>query len=161
MPSETNKKPNFTPSQAKLKAANFCAYQERTQRELRDKLYDWGQSTDDVEEIISWLITENYLNEERFAKAFVGGKFRIKKWGRNKILQELKARNLSPYCIKKGMLEIDDEGYEQNLRSLLEKKNTELKEKNPLVRNHKLSQYLLSKGYESEMIWQAIKSISQ
>jgi len=158
MPTENKKKENLTPSQARLKAANFCAYQERTQKEVRDKLYELGQSTDDVEEIISWLITENYLNEERFAKAFVGGKFRIKKWGRNKILQELKARNISPYCIKKGMLEIDEEGYHQNLLSLLEKKSAELKEKNPLVRNHKLSQYLLSKGYESELIWEVLKS---
>lgn len=88
-------KKTFSRSQAKLKAEAFCAYQERAQQELRDKLYEWGLHADEVEEIISELIVDNFLNEERFAIAYVSGKFRMKGWGKIKIKQGLKYKNVS------------------------------------------------------------------
>jgi regulatory protein len=151
------KKKKYTPAQAFLKAQLFCAYQERYQQEMRDKLYEWGLFPDAVENVIAQLITDNFLNEERFAKAYAGGKFRIKKWGRVKIKLELKKRNISEYCIRKGMQEIDDEAYLQTLKKLIEKKNKETKEKNPLVRNSKVARYVASRGFEQDLIWDVIK----
>ena len=93
----------YTPAQAFVKIASFCAYQERTQQEVRVKLYEYGIKTDEVEVIIVKLIEDNFLNEERFAKVYAGGKFRIKKWGRLKISRALEMKELSSYCIKSGL----------------------------------------------------------
>src|SRR5688500_741234 len=101
--------------QALIKARNYCAYQERCQQEVRDKLYEWGLWPEAVENIIVELITDNFLNEERFATTFAGGKFRIKKWGRVKIKLELKKRKISEYCIKQAMKEIDEKDYLKTL----------------------------------------------
>eukprot|EP01137_Pigoraptor_chileana_P009486 Opistho-2@57843 len=106
-----------------VKAANFCAYQERTQQEVRKRLAELEVEGDEAEEMIVWLIENNYLNEERFARIFAGSKFRQKRWGRLKIRQELKMRGVSEYCLKAGMSEIDDEDYLQTLTDLLEKKS--------------------------------------
>ncbi len=92
-------------TKAKQKIAHYCAYQERCQQEVRSKLYQYGLYKNQVEETLAWLITEGYLNEERFAKTFAGGKFRVKKWGKLKIEQALKQKQLSSYCIRKGMAE--------------------------------------------------------
>ncbi len=154
------KNKTYTRSEALLKAASFCAYQERTQQEVRDKLYDYGLFSDEVEEIISYLITENYINEERYAKAYAGGKFRLKKWGRLKIRQGLKASGLSEYCIKQGMAEVDPEQYEQHLTDLLDKKNASLKEPDVLKRTQKLVAFALSKGYENDIVWEKVKEIT-
>ena len=107
---------------AKLKAANFCAYQERSQKEVRNKLYSYGLYTDQVDELLSDLIVDGYVNEERFAKAFIGGKFRIKKWGRVKILQAIALHKISDYCIREGLKEIDEDEYEATLIEIIEKK---------------------------------------
>jgi regulatory protein len=101
---EKKPKKKLTPNQALIKAQMSCAYQERCQQEIRDKLYEWGLHSNEVENIIADLISTNFLNEERFAKAFAGGKFRIKKWGKVKIKIELKKRKISDYCIRKGLL---------------------------------------------------------
>ncbi|MEQ8925876.1 MAG: RecX family transcriptional regulator, partial [Fulvivirga sp.] len=90
-------KKKLSPKEAKLKAADYCAYQERSQQQVRDKLYTYGLYSEDVERILSELITENFINEERFAIAYAGGKFRVKKWGRNKILQGLNQHRVSNY----------------------------------------------------------------
>ena len=89
------------------KARKYCAFQERCHQELREKLYSWLLPEKSVEQIISELISEGFLNEERFAKAFSRGKFRIKRWGKNKITNELKRRNISEYSIRKGLKEIE------------------------------------------------------
>src|SRR3954470_11095456 len=99
----------FTPQQAKEKIQRYCAYQERCHQEVRHKLFEFGLYQSEVDEILTGLITDGFLNEERFAKAFAGGKFRMKKWGRIKITHELEARNISKNCIRTGLLEIDDE----------------------------------------------------
>ncbi len=154
---EVKKKKKYTPSQAFLMAQRYCTYQERCQQEVRDKLYDWGLFPDAVENAIAQLITENFLNEERFAKAYAGGKFRIKKWGRVKIKLELKKRHISDYCIRKGMQEINEEDYYQTLKSLLQKKAKEIKDRNPLVKNSKIAKYATSRGFEPDLIWDFIK----
>lgn len=154
-----DKKPKkkLTPNQATIKAQNSCAYQERCQQEMRDKLYEWGLHTNDVENIIANLISDNFLNEERFAKAFAGGKFRIKKWGRVKIKIELKRKKISDYCIKKGMQEIDDKDYIKTLRDILTKKLKENPKGKQQIRNYKAAQYAMSRGFESDLIWDILK----
>lgn len=156
-----DKKPKkkLTPNQATIKAQNSCAYQERCQQEMRDKLYEWGLYSTDVENIIANLISDNFINEERFAKAFAGGKFRIKKWGRVKIKIELKRRKISDYCIKKGMLEIDDTDYLKTLKDILTKKLKENPKGKQQVRNYKAAQYAMSRGFESDLIWEEIKKL--
>lgn len=153
MYSENIKPKKLTPSQAKLKAESYCAYQERCQKEMRDKLYEWGLHSNDVESIIADLISANFINEERFAKAFAGGKFRIKKWGRIKIKLELKARKISDYCIKQAMKEIDETEYVKTLNEIITKKAKDIKGLKLHIKNYKLANYALSRGYENDLIW--------
>lgn len=150
-------KKKLTPQQALTRAQLSCAYQERCQQEMRDKLYEWGLYSDAVENIISDLITTGYLNEERFAKTFAGGKFRIKKWGRIKIRIELKKRKISEYCIKSAMQEINDTDYIKTLKQLIAKKSKEIKGGKLQVRNYKIAQYIASKGFEQNLIWDILK----
>ncbi len=152
---EGNKK-KYTPKQAKLKMESFCAYQERAQQEVREKLYTWGLQSEDVENIIAELITENFLNEERFAKAFVRGKFRIKKWGKVKIIQHLKAKRISSPLIKIALREIDLDEYEENLDTLIQKKIGSPAGSLNLAEKAKLMRYLQSKGYENDLIFQRL-----
>lgn len=143
-----------------VKAANFCAYQERTQAEVRERLQKWGVEGDEADEIIVYLIEDNYLNEGRFAKIFAGSKFRVKNWGRQKILYELKARKLSEHSIREGLAEIDDEDYIEKLKALIEKKKRELRtEKQPLVLKQKLALYAMSKGFEGDLVWDIINKL--
>ena len=151
---------NFTPQQSVPKIKQYCAYQERCHAEVRDKLYSFGLNKIEVEEIISELITENYLNEERFAIHYAGGKFRMKQWGKNKIKQSLKFKQVSDYCIKKALKEIDDKEYEKTFLKLTELKLKALKsEKNIFIKKRKLQDFLLMKGYESEMIREVVNKI--
>src|SRR5688572_6026224 len=108
----------ITPAEAVAKAEKYCAYQERSHQEVRSKLYTYGLWKKDVEEILTQLITSGFLNEERFAKAFAGGKFRMKKWGKHKIENELKHRGLSSRCIQTGLKEIDNQDYRKTLNQL-------------------------------------------
>lgn len=139
------------------KLKHYCAYQERCHQEVRSKLLKLKVYGDDLEEVISALISENYLNEERFAKSFVSGKFRIKKWGRYKITQELKKRKISAYCIKKGLEEIDDDEYIETLSTLL--KNYVDKNKHYPKRqlDQKVIAFLQNKGYEIHLILEQLK----
>jgi len=155
-PEEKIKK-KLTPEQALLKAQQSCAYQERCQQEMRDKLYEWGLYPDAVENIIADLISNNFLNEERFAKTYAGGKFRIKKWGRIKIKIELKKRKISDYCIRKAMEEIKDKEYIKTLKQVIEKKLIEIKDKKTQVRNYKAAQYAISRGFESDLVWDLLR----
>lgn len=140
------------------KAALFCAYQERTQQEVRSRLKEWGVWGDDAEEIIAELISQNYLNEERFAKAFAGGKFRVKGWGKRKIKQHLQQRGITGYNFDQAIKEIAPEDYRTTLADLLDKKRRSIHDDNPLVVKQKLVRYALSKGYESELIFAVLGS---
>ncbi len=137
----------------------YCAYQERSHQEVRKKLYDLGLYSQDVEETIAVLITEGYLSEERFAKAFVGGKFRVKHWGRIKIMHELEARGLTKKCIQTGLLEISEGDYIEALIKLLQKKSSLLGESDVFRRRDKLGKFAISKGYESELVWKIVNEI--
>jgi regulatory protein len=159
--SEPNKKKNYTKQEALIKAAAYCAYQERNHQEVRSKLYSYGLDPDEVDELIIRLSAEKLLDEERYAKAYVRGKYRLKRWGRRKILQGLKAARISDYCIKQGLKEIDPDQYEENLRYLLEKKNQTEKEKIPMLRRQKLAYYLMSKGYENDLVQDALKGLEE
>lgn len=140
------------------KAASYCAYQERTQEEVRQRLRKWNVWGDEADELIAELISMNYLSEERFAKTYAGGKFRVKNWGRMKIRQELNRRGLSTYSIEKGMNEIGDEDYIAGLRELLAKKKILLSktETDPFRLKQKLARFALGKGYEGELVWREL-----
>ena len=146
------KKP-IDPTQALNKAERYCAYQERSHKEVRDKLYSYGLFKKDVEEILTRLITSGFLNEERYAKAFVGGKFRMKKWGRRKIENELKRKGISKTCIQIGLMEIDEMDYMKTLSQLIRKKNKTVSESNNYKRRNKLAVFVIGKGFESELVW--------
>lgn len=144
------------------KAASYCAYQERTQDEVRQRLKKWNVWGDEADELIAELISMNYLSEERFAKTYAGGKFRVKNWGRMKIRQELNRRGLSAYSIEKGMDEIRDEDYVAGLRELLTKKKNLLSktEIDPFKLKQKLARFAMGKGYEGELIWRELEGLS-
>ena len=139
-----------------IKAANFCAYQERTHKEVRKKLAELEILGDDAEEIITYLIENNYLNEERFARVFAGSKFRQKKWGRIKIRQELKMRGMSEYCLKAGMSEIDGDDYMITLQEIIEKKSKDIKDSNKSIVRQKLVKFALSKGFENDLVFDVV-----
>lgn len=146
-------KKHISVKEAITKMASFCAYQERCQAEVREKLYaEYYLNPEEIELIIAELITQNFINEERFAKIYAGSKFRLKKWGKLKIKQALKQFHLSIYCIDQGLAEIADEDYEATLRALLAKKSKQTTETNPLKKKQKLLQYALSKGYEMDIL---------
>lgn len=138
--------------QAKSKAAKFCAYQERTQQQVRDKLYKLGLYSDDVENILSELISEGFINEERYAKAYAGGKFRLKKWGRNKIRYELQRKGITDYCINSGLSEIDEDDYREVLSELVERNNSKWQDLPNFERSVKVTRYLISRGFEVDLI---------
>ena len=137
---------------ALVKAESYCAYQERSQQEVRNKLYDWGLWKDDVENVISELIQNNFLNEERFANAYVSGKFNIKKWGKIKIKQGLKLKKVPDKMIMKALNTIDYDEYLKVILAAAEKKAAVLTEKDKYKRKYKLMTYLLGKGFESNLI---------
>jgi len=143
----------LTKEQALQKLKHYCGYQERSHAEVKEKLYSLGVWKKDHDEIIATLIEENYLNEERFATAFVRGKFRMKQWGRVKIKYELKQKQVSEYNIKKALKEIDDTTYSDTLKKLYEERWESLKgEKNRFIKMTKTRDYLLQKGYEMELV---------
>jgi regulatory protein len=132
---------------------HFCAYQERCHSEVRSRLLQLGFRGEDLEEAVAALVADDFLNEERYAKAYCGGKFRVKQWGRNKIRQSLQWKQVSDYCIRKGMEEIPEEDYHRTLRGLALKKWEELNaEKNAWIRKQKVQRYLLQKGYEADLV---------
>jgi regulatory protein len=144
---------HLTKGEALQKAKHFCGYQERCHSEVKEKLYSLGLWKKDVEETISQLIEENYLNEERYAIAFAGGRFRIKHWGKMKIKYELQQKKISAYCIKKAMKEIEDDDYKKVFLKLAEVKWESLKEeKNIFIKKRKTQDYLMQKGFEYELI---------
>ena len=147
--------------QALQKVRHYCGYQERCHAEVKEKLYSFGLYKQEVEEMLSTLIEENYLNEERFAQHFAGGKFRMKQWGRKRIEYELKQKQLSDYCIRKGLKEIDENDYRKTLGKLAEQKWDQLKEEDNIYnKRKKLSDYLVQKGYEYSYISEVVLSVS-
>lgn len=149
----------ISPEEALSKLQRYCAYQDRCHKEVRTKLIDLGIFGDTLEEIIADLIQDNFLNEERFARSYARGKFRMRQWGRIRIKRELKLRNISDYCIKKAMEEIEDEIYADTIARLISKKQKETKEKNLFKLRSKIATYLIGKGYESYLAWEKVKAL--
>ena len=144
--------------QALVKAEHFCAYQERSQKEVRYKLVEWGMRGDELEEIICELILNNFLNEERFAKSYTSGKFNIKHWGRVKIKQGLKLKGVPDKILQKAIYSIDDDDYLQTIEKLAIKKVESLNENDPFKRKNKLMSYLQAKGFETDLILLVLKA---
>lgn len=155
------KYPKKDAKQALIAAQKFCAYQERCHKEVRNRLYEYGLNTTDVETVLMELIESNFINEERFAIAFAGGKFRVKKWGRLKIIAELERRDISPYCIKKAIKTIDDSDYKSALYNMVEKKLRDYRKDNEFVQKKKVANFCFGKGYESALIWTVIKDCTE
>lgn len=147
----------FDEKVALSKAENYCAYQERSQQEVRDKLYEWGAYPNIVENVISQLITNNYLNEERFSKAYAVGKFRQKGWGKIKIKQGLKLKKVSDPLIKKALNSIDGDDYLKMLTAIIQKKAALIREKEPYKLRYKLHQYAMSRGFENDLVQDVLK----
>lgn len=137
----------------------YCAKEDRCQQQVMDKLSDYGVSSSVSEEILLDLILEKYVDEERYARSFCSGKFKIKKWGRRKIIFELKKKKVSEVCIQKGLEEIDEIAYLQTLQHLLEKKKSMINDTNQFVRKKKMVDYVVRKGFESDLVWEAIHNI--
>lgn len=143
--------------EALVRLQRYCAYQERSHQEVRNKLLDLKIYGDDLEEIISQLIADNFLNEERFARAYARGKFRIKQWGKRRIVQELKRHEVSAYSIRKALEEIEPAEYKKTLQEVLRKKSNLLAVESGFELQNKLAQYAISRGFEPELVWEMIK----
>ena len=155
-----DRKKRLGKEQALQKLKHYCGYQERCHAEVKEKLYSFGLYKQEVEECISRLIEEEYLNEERFALAYAGGKFRMKGWGKIKIRHALKEKGVSEYCINKSLKEIDSAQYEECLNKIATDKWSELRsEKNIFIKMKKVHDYLLQKGFESNLIQRTILTL--
>lgn len=155
---QTEKK--ITEAAAITRAERYCAYQERSQQEVRNKLYEWNLPGNTVERIIACLIENNFLNEARFAEAYARGKFSQKQWGRIKIKQGLKLKKVPDVLIRKAVAAIDGDAYYHTLLLLIEKKAASIRENNPLIKRQKLFRYALGKGFEGDLINEAINETS-
>lgn len=149
----------YTIVEAQKKMENYCAYQERCHKEVKEKLYKMKMIPQVVDQIVVHLINENFLNEERFAKAFARGKFRIKKWGKNRIIRELKFREISKYSIESALKEIDLDQYHLTLHELTLKRIAQVKEINVYKKKKKVADYLLYRGWESNMVYEKINEL--
>jgi len=151
----------LTPLQAKEKLKSWCAYSERCQSEVREKLFGYGLNARETDEILAFLIEEGYVNEERYAKQYAGGHFRMKQWGRVKIRYGLRSKGISDYCIKKGMAEIEDEAYLALLSKLARQKWQSVRGMLPAVRWAKTRQFLLQRGFESNLVLAELKKLEK
>ncbi len=156
----SEKQKTVTTLQALEMTKNYCAAGEHCQFDVRRKLAAWKIDEEKAEWIIGELITEGYINEERFARAFARGKFNIKSWGKQKIVTELKKRNISDYCIRQALSEIKEENYTKRLTTLAEKWLDKHKNEPVLAKKQKLFRYLVSKGYQMNEIWNFINKNS-
>lgn len=149
----------FTLKEATKKLEAYCAYQERCHKEVRQKLRDMNMIPEAIDEIISHLIQENYLNEERFAQSYARGKFNIKKWGKNRIVNELKFRQISRFNIKTALKEIEDDQYLKTFDALAKKRLAAITETNKQKRRKKLADYLFYRGWESHLVYEKLKEL--
>tara|TARA_R100000935_G_scaffold45043_1_gene68104 strand:- start:4493 stop:4975 length:483 start_codon:yes stop_codon:yes gene_type:complete len=148
---------SYTIKEATIKLMQFCAYRDRSQKEVQEKLREMRMIPEACEQITIQLMRENFLNEERFARSFVRGKFRIKKWGRIKIKQELKLRDISETLIKIAFTEIDESEYFETLENVAKKKLKLIKESNPYKGKQKLIAYLQQRGFEIPLILEVLE----
>ena len=146
----------YTVKEATERIQSYCAMQDRCQWEVEKKMKEWGISDEIIENILTDLILDKFVNEERFSESFCRGKFRIKRWGKVKIENELKIKNISKKCINKGLLQIEKKEYVKVLKDLYLKKRDSLKDTNQFIRKGKIAKHLQQKGFESKLIWELI-----
>lgn len=146
-------------TKARERILRYCAYQERCHAEVRRKLFDMDVPYGEADELIAFLITEGFLNEERFARSFARGRFRLKRWGRVKIARELESRGLSQTCIRSGLAEIEEGEYRATLGDLLSRKKGEVQDSNVFVRRDKIAGYAVRRGFEPDLVWAMLKDL--
>jgi regulatory protein len=152
-------KKSFTVDELKRKLENYCVYQDRCHKEVEQKMWDYGMIPEVKEVILLSLMKDNFLNEERFSKSFARGKFRIKNWGKQRIIRELKFKNISAYNIKTALKEIDEEEYIKTIYKITENRNEVISEPNIYKRKKKLIDFLMRKGFENELIFKVIAEV--
>jgi regulatory protein len=158
---ERKKRTKLSKEDALSLMQKYCAFQDRCQSEIRTRLIEHSVYGETLEQIIAELIADDFINEERFAKAYVSGKFRIKRWGKIKIVKELKYRQISTYSIDKALKQIDYDEYLQTLNAILEKKARTITTKDPWERRKKLTAFATQKGYEYEVIKEVMQANSE
>ena len=154
-----NSKKSYTVQEIQQKIAQYCVYQDRCHKEVEEKIKSFDLIPEAREMILLNLMKDNFLNEERFAKSFARGKFRIKHWGKNRIVNELKMRDISPYNIKTALKEIDDNEYINTIYKITENRNNVISETNHYKRKKKLIDFLLRKGFETDLIFKTIDDV--
>ena len=145
--------------EARLKLAKYCSYRERASKEVRDKMRAFDLENSEMEKLIQELIDDGYLDDERYARAYAGGKFRLKKWGKLKIRRELKQKEIPEDIIKIAFSEIEGQSYLETLENVARTKFDQLREENLYIKKNKVAAYLISKGYESELIWGVLNKL--
>ena len=153
------KNENFTINEIEQKLKRYCSYQDRCHSEVEKKLKEFDLIEEAKNKILFNLINENYLNESRFSENFVRGKFKIKNWGKIKIVQELKSRNISDINIKKGLMEIDEVEYKNKLENIFNKKLSSLGNQSVINKKKKIFSYLSYRGWETNLIYEKINKI--
>ena len=154
-----NSKKSYTVQEIQQKIAQYCVYQDRCHKEVEEKIKSYDLIPEAREMILLNLMKDNFLNEERFAKSFARGKFRIKHWGKNRIVNELKMKDISSYNIKTALKEIDDKEYINTIYKITENRNNVISESNPYKRKKKLIDFLLRKGFETDLIFKTIEDV--
>ena len=149
----------FTVDEIKRKLEQYCVYQDRCHKEVEQKMREFSLIPEAREMILLSLMQDNFLNEERFAKSFARGKFRIKNWGKQRIVRELKFRDISAYNIKTALKEIDEQEYLNTIYRITENRNEVIKEPNPYKKKKKLIDFLMRKGFESELIYKVVNEV--
>ncbi|NOY46864.1 MAG: RecX family transcriptional regulator [Chlorobi bacterium] len=152
-------KKTYTVDEAKKKLEYYCAYQERCHKEVTQKLKDMSMIPEAIDVIIVHLLEHNFLNEERFAKTFVRGKFKIKKWGKRRLTLELKKKDISKVNINQALSEINEAEYIEVFNNLAEKRLLSIKETNKFKKRKKLADYLLYRGWESHLVYDKVNEL--
>ncbi|MCL7754566.1 regulatory protein RecX [Polaribacter sp. Z022] len=152
-------KKSFTVDEIKRKLENYCVYQDRCHKEVEQKMREYNLITEAKEMIFLSLMKDNFLNEERFAKSFARGKFRIKSWGKQRIVRELKFKDISAYNIKTALKEIDEEEYLNTIYRITENRNEVINETDIYKRKKKLIEFLMRKGFEADLIYKTVNEV--
>ena len=139
---------------------NYCALQDRCQWDVIQKLREWGLQQATKDHILEILITNKFIDEERFSTSFCRGKFSIKNWGKRKIINELRRKQISSICINTGLKEIDEKEYDLVLEKLFYQKERSIKDKNQFIRKTKIANFLIQRGFENNLVWDKIRELS-
>jgi regulatory protein len=153
------KKKSFTVDEIKRKLENYCVYQDRCHKEVEQKMWEFHLIPEARELILLSLMKDNFLNEERFAKSYARGKFRIKSWGKQRIVRELKFRDISAYNVKTALKEIEETEYLKTIYRITENRNAVITESNIYKRKKKLIDFLMRKGFENDLIFKVVAEV--